>query len=404
MDVFIGRQPILTVDKKLFGYELLHRTGNLNSFDSVDGNQATAAVISNSYLTFGLDKLSDKKKCFINFTRDLILDEAPTLFSPDSIIIELLEDIEITDDIIEKCEKFKAAGYKIAIDDFTDFGNYERILHVIDIIKVDFLGTTKEKRIEIMDRYKNLPIQFLAEKVETIEDFEEAKKLGFSLFQGYFFSKPSILSTKDLKPMPQLYIQMLNEINKPMPDIQAVATLAEKDVALSYKLLRLINSLGLPVKVSNIRQAIVLLGLGEVKKWILILMFTKDSDQSSEILHLSLTRAKLSELLAKKINVNPNNASLVGMFSLLDTILQRPMEEVVNELPIDDTIKQTLTNRDKDNEYNLILKAIKALEADDWKSLSSYLETLNVSSEALQECYIEACTWADSIIQVAVKV
>ncbi|WP_270180426.1 EAL and HDOD domain-containing protein [Alkalihalobacillus sp. CinArs1] len=403
MDVFIGRQPILTVDKQLFGYELLHRTGNLNSFDGLDGNQATAEVISNSYLTFGLDKLSDHKKCFINFTKELILDETPLLFSPDSIIIELLEDIDITGEVIEKCESFKAKGYTIAIDDFTDFGNYESILHVIDIIKVDFLGTSKEKRIEIMNRFRHLPIQFLAEKVETLKEFEEAKALGFKLFQGYFFSKPSILSTKDLKPMPQLYIQMLDEINKPMPDIQAVATLAEKDVALSYKLLRLINSLGLQVKVSNVRQAIVLLGLAEVKKWILILMFTKDSNQSTEILHLSLTRAKLSELVAKKVNVNPHQASLVGMFSLLDTILQRPMEEVLNDLPIDDTLKETLTN-DRETVYHHILTMIKALERNDWQTVASFLNEFNLASEDLQSSYIDALKWSDSIIQVAVKV
>ncbi|WP_377887376.1 EAL and HDOD domain-containing protein [Alkalihalobacillus sp. R86527] len=402
MDVFIGRQPILTVDKQLFGYELLHRTGNLNSFDGLDGNQATAEVISNSYLAFGLDKLSDHKKCFINFTKDLILDETPKLFSPDSIIIELLEDIEITAEVIKKCETFKEEGYNIAIDDFTDFGNYEKILHVIDIIKVDFLGTSKEKRIEIMDRYRHRPIQFLAEKVETLEEFEEAKSLGFELFQGYFFCKPSILSTKDLKPMPQLYIQMLNEINKPVPDIDAVATLAEKDVALSYKLLRLINSLGLQVKVSNVRQAIVFLGLAEVKKWILILMFTKDSDQSSGILHLSLSRAKLAELLAKKVNVNPHQASLVGMFSLLDTILQRPMEEVLDELPIDDTIKQTLTNV-RQTDYHHLLNMIKAVERNDWQELSSHLNTFTITSEALQNSYIEALKWADSIIQVTGK-
>lgn len=402
MDVFIGRQPILTVDKQLFGYELLHRTGNLNSFDGFDGNQATAEVISNSYLTFGLDKLSDQKKCFINFTKDLILDDTPKLFSPESIIIELLEDIEITEEIIKKCERFKADGYKIAIDDFTDFGNYENILHVIDIIKVDFLGTSKEKRIEIMDRYRHLPIQFLAEKVETLEEFEEAKDLGFELFQGYFFSKPSILSTKDLKPMPQLYIQILSEINQPSPDIQAVTTLAEKDVALSYKLLRLINSLGLRVKVSNVKQAIVLLGLAEVKKWILILMVTKDTEQPPEILHLSLTRAKLAELLAKKINVNPHQASLVGMFSLLDTILQRPMEEVLEELPIDDNIKQTLMNVQQ-TEYHQILRIIKDLEQNDWEELSFHLNSLSIKSDALQNSYIEALKWADSIIQVTVK-
>ncbi|MBN8208668.1 EAL domain-containing protein [Bacillus sp. NTK071] len=398
MEAFIGRQPILTVDKELYGYELLHRSSKLNSYQGFDGTQATATVISNSYLSFGLDQLSDQKRCFINFTEELLVDEVPTFFSPESIIVEILESVKLTDNVIAACHKLKRLGYKLALDDVTDMSNYEKIIDLIDIIKVDFMETSRQKRLEIVEQFSHLPITFLAEKVETLEEFEEAKELGYVLFQGYFFSKPIILSTKDIKPMPQQYVKMLEEINQPVPDISLVSELVERDLALSYKLLRLINSLGLPVKVSNIRQAIVLLGLFEVKKWIMILMLTKETNESSKVIQLSLIRSRLSERIARKIRINPSDASFIGMFSLLECILQRPMSNILLDLPIEDHIKAALMDENHTSIYAHVLKLVKAIEQCDWETVDLMLVKVKVSMDDLQEDYFEAVHWANSVI------
>ncbi|WP_394175168.1 EAL and HDOD domain-containing protein [Guptibacillus hwajinpoensis] len=398
MEAFIGRQPILTVDKELYGYELLHRSSNQNVYQGFDGTQATATVISNSYLSFGLDQLSDQKRCFINFTEDLLLVEVPTFFSSESIIVEILETVKLTDEVIAACRKLKESGYKLALDDVIEMSNYEKVIELIDIIKVDFIETSKQQRLDIIEQFNHLPITFLAEKVETLEEFEEAKELGYVLFQGYFFSKPVILTTRDIKPMPQQYVKMLEEINRPVPDISLVSELVERDLALSYKLLRLINSLGLPVKVSNIRQAIVLLGLFEVKKWIMILMLTKEINESSKVIQLSLIRSRLSERIARKIRINPSDASFIGMFSLLESILQRPISNILVDLPIEDHIKEALLDEDHSSIYAHVLKLVKAIERCNWEAVDSMLAKVNISMDDLQEDYFEAVRWANSVI------
>ncbi len=398
MEAFIGRQPILTVDQELFGYELLHRSSKRNSYQGFDGTQATATVISNSYLSFGIDKLSDRKQCFINFTEELLLEEIPTFFSPESIVVEILESVKLSDEVVAACRKLKKLGYAIAIDDVMDPRYYDPIIHLVDIMKIDFLALPKHLRGEVIQKYADLNVTFLAEKIETLEDFEEAKALGYKLFQGYFFSKPVILTTKDIKPIPQQYLKMLNEINKPMPDLTLVSDLVERDLALSYKLLRLINSLGLPVKVSNIRQAIVLLGLVEVKKWILILMLTKEKNESSNVIQLSLIRSRLSERIARKVKINANDASFIGMFSLLESLLQRPIRDILIELPIEDHIKKILTNENEDAPHAHLLLLVQSIERCDWKEVDSQLNRIGVSIKGLQEDYFEAVEWANAIL------
>ncbi len=398
MDTFIGRQPILNINQDLYGYELLHRTSNMNAYRGFDGTQATAAVISNSYLSFGIEKLSDRKRCFINFTEQLLLEEVPLFFSPEAIIVEILESVELSDEIVAACRKLKHLGYVIAIDDVIDPRYYDQIIDLVDIMKVDFLQISKHRREGIIKQYANRHITFLAEKVETQEDYEEAKRLGYTLFQGYFFSKPVILATKDMKPIPQQYVYMLEEINKPDPDITLVSKLVERDLALSYKLLRLINSLGLPVKVSNIKQAVVLLGLFEVKKWILILMLTKDTNQSTKIIQLSLIRSRLSERIAKKVKMNATDASFIGMFSLLESLLQRPMNDILSELPIEDHVVKILTNEHHNDPHAQLLQLVKAIERCDWYAVDQLLTQVGVSIPSLQEDYFEAVVWANTII------
>lgn len=398
MDAFIGRQPILNKKQELYGYELLHRTSSVNAFQGIDGTQATATVISNSYLSFGLDKLSDGKLCFINFNEELLLKEFPTFFTPGSIVVEILETVKLSNEIIDACRKLKQLGYMIAIDDVINPHDYDHMIDFIDIMKVDFLQIPKHQRKETIHKYANSPITFLAEKIETQEDFKEAQALGYTLFQGYFFSKPVILSQKDIKPIPQQYVSMLEEINKPVPDMNDISKLVEKDLALSYKLLKLINSLGLPVKVSNIKQAIVLLGLLEVKKWILILMLTKETNECMNVIQLSLIRSKLSERIAKKVKLNATDASFIGMFSLLESILQRPMKEILAELPIEDHLIATLTNEEKASPHAQLLQLVKSIERCDWQGVDRQLEQVGVSISGLQEDYVEAVNWANSIV------
>ncbi|WP_406242863.1 EAL and HDOD domain-containing protein [Tissierella carlieri] len=196
MDVFLARQPIFDSEQKVSAYEILYRSGLVNNFDGIDGDEASREVIFNTFQTFGIENLTNAKPVFINFTESLINDETATLFSKDLLVVEILEDVLPSEQVIENSKSLKEMGYKIALDDFIYKPEYEELIELADIVKIDFLLSDKEEIKRLSRDLKKRNIELLAEKVETREDFEYAKKLGFSLFQGFFFSKPEIVISK----------------------------------------------------------------------------------------------------------------------------------------------------------------------------------------------------------------
>ncbi|RLQ95233.1 EAL and HDOD domain-containing protein [Falsibacillus albus] len=410
MEVFVARQPIFNENEETLAYELLYRSNHLNEFPKIDGDQATADVIINSFLNIGIDSLSNGKPCFINFTENLLMLKVPTYFRPREIVVEILESVIPSKELILICQELKSLGYKIALDDFMiDHQQPEphqlELMKLADIIKVDFLNTSKEKRGNIEVLAKLFGIDLLAEKVETRDEFQEAKSKGYVLFQGYFFSKPIIVSSHDVPTYFQSYYSVIQNLSLNEPSIDIITRLIEQDLSLSYKLLRLINSPAYRPrrKISSIRQAIVLLGLIEIQKWIYVLAVRErtlnKSNLSDEVIKTCLTRAKMCELIATEHLKDRNSPSffLVGMLSLVDTILSLPMEKIVEELPLLDEIVEAL--KGEENQLSLTLDLVISLERAEWDAMYHLSRKMNLLPKQLFDYYTFACTWAEQLLK-----
>ncbi len=401
MEVFVARQPIFDRKEQLYGYELLYRNGQEDFYNHIDGDKATVDVLINSFITIGVEKISDNKKCFINFTENLLLNGFPKHFPAKSVVVELLESIEPTAEVINAILELKELGYLIALDDFIYEDKYKEMVSLADIIKVEFPITTGEQHMRLLEIARKHNIELLAEKVETRLEFEIASKLGYQYFQGYFFSKPILVKADDVPAYNHFHIEIIQEINKPVPNIENITRLVECDVALSFKLLKLINSAGFQLrsKITSIKQAIVLLGLTEVEKWITIISLSSmKKDINEHIIHLCLTRAKLGELLAENLKQNSSELFLLGMFSLIDTLLQRPMEVAIKELPFSSEIKVALAGGEHPYRDSLLL--MKALETGDWSKYSELCEKMKITEDIGMDSYSKAIEWSSFIVDV----
>ncbi|MCM3663532.1 HDOD domain-containing protein [Mesobacillus subterraneus] len=409
MDIYVARQPIFDINDKAVAYELLYRSSTVNNYQHTNGDQATTDVIVNSFLNIGIKELSNGKPCFINFTEKLLKLGVPSYFNPLSIVVEILETVELNEEILNICKELKTHGYTIALDDFfvSQWNDLTiQLLNYIDIIKIDFRSTSRSDRQEMIRFIKDRNIQFLAEKVETIEEYLQAKEDGFVYFQGFYFSKPVILNSYDIPSYYHSYFQILKEIESPEPDLEKIKDVIEKDISLSYKLLRLINN---PVfrprnEVSSIKQAIILLGLNEIKKWIYVLAirgvekWTDGGSKEREIIELSLKRGKLGELIGKKVGreVLASKYFLLGMFSLMDSLLHHPMDTLLEDLPLSNELKDALSG-EKNDEYAM-LQFLKDVEHAFLENQELMFNPTSMPKEELFRLYAEASDWATKVL------
>jgi c-di-GMP-related signal transduction protein len=407
MEVFVARQPIFNSKEEVFGYELLYRNNQVNAFPDIDEDQATAEVIINSFLNIGIDQLSEGKPCFINFTEKLLKLRVPAYFRPREIVVEILETVEPSAELIRICRDLKELGYQIALDDyvFNETNPFARqLLKYADIIKVDFLNTPKEMREKIELLVNQLKIKTIAEKVETREEYEEAKSKGYDYFQGYFFEKPVIMSTHDIPVYFQSYYEMIQNLSKEEPSLDRITELIERDISLSYKLLKLINSPAYrpKQKINSIRQAIVLLGLIELEKWIYVLAvrenIVKDSQLAEETIRLSMTRARMCEEIGRLRTGKSVSSSyfMTGMFSLMDSLLSIPMNQILAELPLQDDICEALQG--ESNNLKEILDLAVAVEKAQWSRISEMCNKLNVDERTIFKIYSEALAWSSQLL------
>ncbi|MGH4118157.1 EAL and HDOD domain-containing protein [Clostridium sp.] len=401
MDVFLARQPILDRYNRLFGYELLFRNSEKNRYQSEDGDSATIEVIKNCFVNIGIENVTGQKKAFINFTKNILKSDIFTVLSPKSVIIEILEDIEPTEEILGLCRKLKAQGYTIALDDFVYSSKYAKLIELADIIKVDFQITKGYERKKVMEKVNSEDIKFLAEKVETIEDFNEAVKYGYSYFQGYYFSKPLIIVGKRISENKAIYLKLLKEINSDSCNIDSIENLIKKDLSLSFKLLKRINSAnyGFRSEIKSLNQALALIGEKEIKKWLYLVAFQTLGEDKPEIIVInSLARARFSELIAIKIGVEINsfNAFLIGMLSMVDILLDRPLKQILQELLLPLEVKNTL-NGVNNNKYTKLFNLIIVYEKGQWDEVSIISKQLNLVENYLPDAYYEAIDYARSL-------
>ncbi len=396
MEQFIARQPIFDRRMNTFGYELLFRNGVENSFSAVDEDQATSQVIVNSSMLFGMDSLLGKGRGFINFTRKALLQDYAHVLPKDQIVVEILENVAPTDEILEACGRLKERGYVLALDDFVYDAGYDDLLKMADIIKVDFFVSDVDERKRMVEAFKPRGIKMLAEKVETQEAFHQSLDMGYDYFQGYFFSKPVIVSKKDIPGFKINQLRMLQMVNEEEMDFQAISDLIQNEMAMTYKLLRLVNSagFGLRNKIQSVKQALNILGERGIRKWAsVLLMAGLGKDKPREQVVTSLVRAKFCEQLALVPAYRNQGPSLflTGLFSQLDAIVGRPMPELLAELPLKPEIADGILGK---GELNPALKLVEALEQGNWSEVEKLSGNLHIESELLQEIYFEAVQWS----------
>jgi EAL and modified HD-GYP domain-containing signal transduction protein len=322
------------------------------------------------------------------------------MFSNEVLVVEILEDVIPDDSFIEACNMLKSKGYMLALDDFDSSYLYEEVIEIVDIIKVDFMLTTLEERKELVYKYKKNKVKFLAEKVETKEEFDEAKIMGYDYFQGFFFSKPVLVSGSDFKTFNSTYALILKELNEAEPSYELLEEIIKRDFSITFKMLKLVNSAAYYTRnrIISIKHALTILGCKELRKWF-SLMMVRDAgaDQPKELVRMSLIRARLVETLLKStpLKRRASEGFLLGLFSLIDVILNRKMDEVVDQLPLEDDVLAAL--HQEDSEFLGMLKLIEQYEKGEWEAVKEYLIQYDLDFLAVSSSYLEAIDWVNII-------
>jgi c-di-GMP-related signal transduction protein len=400
MNIYVARQPIFDRSGETIAYELLYRDNEQNFYsNSLSDSVSTSILLLNSYLSLGMTLLTDNKKGFINFGPSLILDDIPKLLSKERVVIELLESVKPEHQLIRKLKELKSLGYIIALDDYVMSYPYEELLELCDIIKVDFIGNTDMELRHILKRLQPLNKILLAEKIETKEQFDWAKRNGFEFFQGYFFSRPLMIKGKRLESTTVSFVQIMEELTQPVPDYKKITDIIETQVSLTYKLLKLVNSsFSLIDNVTSIHHCISILGIDAFEKWFTLAIIHEFGEgKSNELVKLSMIRMKFMESIGESsIFVQHIHAlRIIGILSTIDALLERSMEEVMTQLPIDKTIKDTLLG--KKTLYSSIYEIVQAYERGDFDTAEKIAQTIQLDFHLFPEIYLTSIRWAEEI-------
>ena len=395
---FLARQPILDVRQNIVAYELLFRSGWDNVY-SGDANDATRQMLDN-ILVVGAEGLSSNTLAFVNCTRDALVGHLVTLLPPLHTVLEVLETIEPDDEVIAACRNLKRMGYRLALDDFFTSERMAPLIEIADYIKIDFRASDTSARRRIRAQLEGSKAALLAEKIEDQGEFELALSEGYRYFQGYFFSRPTILSREEV-PLNYLNtIKLLAAISKPALDPREIERIVTSDAPLCFRLLRLANSPVYAIRnqIGSVRRALTIIGENEFRKLATVaLAGSLRRNRPHALLSLSLQRARFCELLAPQLEEDPFEQYLLGLFSLLDAILQSPMEVVVNLLPLRAPVRAALLG--ESNSTGACLRFVKGYETGELSAESAAPELLQLGPEALNTMAIAATRWAESSLQ-----
>ncbi|MBM9514369.1 EAL and HDOD domain-containing protein [Desulfogranum marinum] len=401
MEQYIARQPIFNLHKKVYAYELLYRGAKHYSLDKVSGNRATTSLLSSAFLTRDIQDISSFKPCFINFTQDLLEKKLPESFSKESVVVEILEDVEPTPQVVQACQQLHNKGYTLALDDFVYDRKFIPLLQLADIVKIDFRLTPHQtilRTLNILARYK---VKLLAEKVETLEEFEAAAKLGFVYFQGYFFSKPEQIKIEELSTTQITHLRLLAEVTKKSTTIDKLHNIIANDISVSYKLLRFLNSSYFYrlQEIKSVKQAIAYLGIKELRHFVMLVIISEmTTSKPGELVRLGLVRAKFCELLGENSDRSIESSELfvVGLFSLLDAMLNAPMIEIMDRLPVSNGIKEALLT--DTGPYCIYLELVKNYERNNEALFVPLFERLELDPEKVNTCYLTAIKYANGLL------
>jgi EAL and modified HD-GYP domain-containing signal transduction protein len=401
MDVFVARQPIFDRALNTYGYELLFREGMENRYTGTEPDQATRHVVAAWLFSIGMERLTAGRRAFINFTGNLLRDGPGAFLDPRTTVIEVLETAEGAD-VLEACRDLREAGFTIALDDFADLPAQRALVEVADILKIDFLQHPPDARARLTQIYSGPGVSLLAEKVETSEEFDAAKQLGFAFFQGHFFAHPEIVRGRQLPISKLHYLRVLQEINRPQFRFDQLAEIVRRDASLSYRLLRYINSavFGWRTKVRSIHHAMVLLGEREIRRWAtLAALGGVAEDRPQELITSSVVRGRFCELLADRIRMPARAMDLffLGMLSRFDVIVGRPMEEVLESVHLPDDVHAALVDPGESGGLRSLLDAVVAYEEADWTAVTEWCGRHQIAADVLPELYVQAVDWSEAL-------
>jgi len=396
--VLVARQPILDRSRRLYGYELLFRPSATATAAGTTGEIASARVITGAVSAFGLDTLTGGHRAFINITRQLLLSGVPAVLPPNRVVLELLEDIEADDEVVEACRRLRSAGYTIALDDFTLNDRTAGLIPVADVIKVDYLQTPAAEAQALMAAARGARrIMMLAEKIETVEQFEQASSAGYDYFQGYFFGRPVTSSRKSVPGHQLGYLRLLRALYDPDITLQQIENLIKHEASLCLRVLQTVNSAGYAQysEVDSIGRALLLLGRDVVCRWTALWILAGVGKSSHpELLVMSTVRARCCETLSVATR-GPQHASegfLMGICSLLDAILESPMPEILAHLPLSDATKAAL--RGEDTPQRRLLDCVIAYEKGDWETSLRMTQQAGIDIDVLKRAHYDALVWA----------
>lgn len=403
MSFYSARQSILHKDKTLFAYELLYRDSLKNVFPDINDDEATAKLIEGLQFNLGLETLAKDSIAFINFTHHSLLAGYPLLLPKDKIVVEILETAKPSKKLLNVCIELKEKGYTIALDDYEHSNVWVHFFPYVDVIKLDYSLTNEAQFQEILKAVKPFPnIKLLAEKIETHTEYQHALGLGCEYFQGYFFSRPEVIKSVAFNPAQMSVLNLMSEMNKTEPNINVVTSIFEGEVNLSFKLLRYLQS---PIfkrrkEIETIKQATVVLGNEELKRFVCLLFTAQFSENKPEELSImSLTRARFCELMVQEkiLNGTQSSAFLVGLLSLIDALVDADIQELMDKLPISNDIKQAIINR-QGQSANLLLLC-EMYEHADWQQIDDYCLKQKIDADQAGELFQSSLTWASERVK-----
>jgi c-di-GMP-related signal transduction protein len=396
----LTRQAVFDRHLAVFGYEILLRSGDEDLLVGPAPDQAGAKIVETSINTIGLGSLLQGKKAFFNVTRRMLAEDLASLVPPSQSVIEILHTLEPDQAVIDRCKELKKRGYLLAVDAYTARRNMAPLMAMADIVKVDFRSTDEGEQTTSVKRYGKPTVRMLADKVDSHAELERAKRMGYTLFQGPFFCKPQQVVRKEVPTFKLNYLRILQKVNQPEIKYEELDALIRQDLALSLKLLRYVNSamFALPQRVESIRQALAMVGITVIRRWVsLLALAAMSEDKPQELIVTSLVRARFCEQIGQAAGMKAVDFELfmVGLLSAVDAILDRPMLEVLNDLPLSADVKGALMG--KKEGYGRVLGLALAYERAEWDQLPAAMGSLSLDVTKLPTFYKESLAWVSQI-------
>lgn len=401
-EIFLGRQPILDRDQRVVAFELLFRSGRTQAAGVTDDMQATASVIQHAFSEMGAQAVLGHHLGFINVNAEMLLSDLVEILPREQVVLELLETVTVTDAVVERCRALTQMGYRIALDDFVFDDSYRPLLALADIVKIDLMQHTDDALRALVGQLRQWPVKLLADKIDSHEQADFCRALGFELFQGYYFAKPAVLSVKRANPA-QLALLELLDLVLADADTAEIERVFKQNANLTYNLLRLVNSAGGGAvrKIETVSQALMLLGRKQLQRWLQLLVFTlqEGTPYPSPLLLMAAARGRMMELLAQRRGGDAalrDQAFMAGIFSLIENVIGKPLAEILQDLNLGDTMNAALLRRE--GTLGALLDLVESVEQQDLGHTLTLLDAAGgLSLSDLTVAEIEAMVWTHQI-------